>query len=146
MRRASAAAALLRVMSSSITVSLPKNWPPLGPKAFLDRLRDGYILTANEMQQLKTDAERAQQLELEDPAFAQAVRRYRVLEAEEVAVEEMRRKLAEKAALNERARERVHRQRGANRERKHVLLAHQPMHYASCRLGQDREGKGGKLW
>ena len=79
--------------------ALPPNWPPLAPRAFMERLRDGYILFADELAQLQQDAEDADRLEQEDPAFARVARRYRAQWAEDVYVEELRRKLDEKTAL-----------------------------------------------
>ena len=53
----------------------------------------------DELAQLQQDAEDADRLEQEDPAFARVARRYRAQWAEDVYVEELRRKLDDKTAL-----------------------------------------------
>ena len=98
--------------------ALPKGWPPLGPKAHAQRLSEGYALLPHELEQLKLDADRAAQLENEDPAFARAARLHRHVQAEEAHVEEMRLKLQVKAHATEQKRQRMQHDRIEHRKQR----------------------------
>jgi hypothetical protein len=90
--------------------------PPIVPRDSLERLRDGYLLLPEELAQLHEDAAITERLEGEDPAYARHARHTRVMMAEELEIEERRRKLATKAAHTAAAKERVQLERKARRE------------------------------
>jgi len=92
--------------------ALPPNWPPLAPRAFMERLQAGFVLTDDEMEQLREDAAKADRLEQEDQAFARAARRYKAQWAEDLQIDELRRKLEEKAHARAAVEERMKRERG----------------------------------
>ena len=94
---------------------MPPGWPPLSPKVFWDYLAEGYVLTAEEMGMLKSDADQYDQLMIQDPAFARAARRQKTQEEEELRNREMRQKLEEKNRATARAQTRIHRERQSKR-------------------------------
>ena len=68
---------------TSIAATDP-NWPPFGPsQQIMERLQQGYLLSTSELEQLRSNAERAESLEKTNPDFSQAAQRHRMQRAEE---------------------------------------------------------------
>tara|TARA_B110001452_G_scaffold186772_1_gene157219 strand:+ start:871 stop:2262 length:1392 start_codon:yes stop_codon:yes gene_type:complete len=69
---------------------------PGPPEKLMQRLREGYVLTTDEMEQLNRTGEEAARLEYSDPNFARAARKWRAEHQEQARLDEMRKMLAAK--------------------------------------------------
>ena len=96
---------------------LPKGWPPLGPtQQCVTKLYEGKVLSAQEMEQLRRDAELAERMEASDQDFMRACRRYRAQCAEEDRVIETKRQLEERSKHIDGVKRRVEAERAAKRQ------------------------------
>ncbi|KAL1521839.1 hypothetical protein AB1Y20_021490 [Prymnesium parvum] len=78
-------------------------WPvPPGPEAYAKKLVQGHLLTSAELDNLRRDAEVSYQLEMKDPNFVRASRKWRAQFAEDCMVEEARQRLVQKQKATER--------------------------------------------
>lgn len=100
--------------------NLPKGWPPLGPSAHITaKVRNGKVLTAAEINQLRADGEKAAVLEATDPDFKRALARYRSQCAEEDRIIDVETELHEKQQAVMGQKQRVQQQRDAKVEARH---------------------------
>ena len=96
---------------------LPKGWPPLGPSwPITVKIREGKVISAAELEQLKEEGERQMMMEATDPDFKRALARYRAQCVEEDRIAEVEAELREKAEAVAGQKRRVQQQREAKRE------------------------------
>lgn len=101
---------------------------PGPPEKLMQRLREGYVLTTDEMEQLNRTGEEAARLEYSDPNFARAARKWRAEHQEQERLDEMRKMLmAKKNAMNKQdaARARDTKARREEREAREEQLRQQ---------------------
>lgn len=93
-------------------------WPvtPGPPESLMKRLREGYVLTAEEHDRLNEAGAQAAQLEYRDPNFARASRKWRAEHQEEQRLESMRKEQKAKKEAEKQAQARRDREAQARRE------------------------------
>ena len=94
--------------------ALPKGWPPLGPTLSThSKIYSGKVLSFQELEQLRTDATLAAEMEVNDPDFKRATARYRAQCAEEDRIVDTQRAIEERSKAVEGVRTRIKMQQQA---------------------------------